>query len=52
MGTSAYLKAIGASAWEPSSVALGLKKTLARRGRYLAMLGGTPDEAEKSITWV
>jgi hypothetical protein len=33
-------------AWNPAGVALGQKKTLARRGRCLDMLEGTPDRAE------
>jgi hypothetical protein len=32
MGTLEVIKSICAMAWQPTEVALGLKKTLARRG--------------------
>jgi hypothetical protein len=46
MGTKA-LKQVCSSALHPAGVALGQKKTLARRRRYIEMLGGTPGGAEK-----
>jgi hypothetical protein len=42
------LQEVYSPAWNPAGVAPGQKKTLAGRGRYLEMLGGTPNEAELS----
>ena len=46
MGTKA-LKQVCSPAWNAAGVALGQKKTLARRGKCLDMLGGTRSAAER-----